>query len=82
MRERDRIIEHRPKPPIDKVIGVIGAVVIMASIAWWWRGIGDQHGLIALAAVVVPFIAACLLLAAWMDRRRAARKAGQKSSRS
>lgn len=71
-------IDHRPKPPIDKVIGVIGAVVFVILLGWLLRKVDANYGLGALAAVVIPFIAICLILAAWLDRRASARKEAQR----
>lgn len=75
-------IEHHPKPPIDKVIGAIGAVVVAGCLIWalTWVEENLSYGWFLTAGAAVPI--ACLLIAFLVDRRGAARKTDRKSGRS
>lgn len=75
-------IEHRPKPPIDKIIGAIGAVIVCGALAWWLRSLKETWELPQFLMLCGGIIVCLLAFAYWWDRRDAARKEGRKSGRS
>lgn len=75
-------IEHRPKPPIDKVIGGAGGIVVAIGIIWGLTWIDNSLGYMWFFTTVGVGALALLLIASLVDRRRAARKAGRPSDRS
>lgn len=77
-----KIIEHHPKPPIDKVIGTIGALIVCGALAWWLRGLKATWELPQFLMLCGGIIVCLLAFAYWWDRRAAARKANRQSGRS
>lgn len=75
-------IEHRPKPPIDKVIGGIGAIVVAVGLIWGLDWIEETLPYAGFIAICVAALCGLLLIGFLVDRRASARKAGRKSGRS
>src|SRR5690606_31798437 len=82
MNQEPPTIEHRPKPPIDKVIGVLGAIVLAIGAIWGLDLIKGAYGYGTFFLTAFAAAAALLLLGRLLDKRSLARKEGQKSGRS
>lgn len=54
------------------IAGVLGGTIFCAFLGWGLRSVEAHYGIVGLAAVAIPSIASCLLIAWMMDRKAAA----------
>lgn len=54
------------------IFGIVVALFVCGGGAYLLHSNADRLGLLGLAAICVPGMAFCLLLALWLDRRTAA----------